>query len=74
MMLHDDIAKVLNRVSCLEGVVSTRSDDEIAIMGGHFDDYLLVGYFAQLLERGEMRITIDPPERWDYVAKLVKGK
>lgn len=73
-MLHDDVARALHRVSHLEGVCTERDLDEIAIVGRHMDDYILVEYLAQLLDRGEMRIIVDPPERLDYIAKLTEGK
>lgn len=69
--INNELSKALLRVGCLEGVVSEHGEDEIAVRGGHFDDYLLVTYLGQLLERGEMEIKVSP-SRIDYLLKLLK--
>ena len=43
----------------------------MAIRGGHMNDYLLVVYLGQLLERGEMEIKVCP-DRIEYLLKLLK--
>lgn len=69
---NKELAKVLIRAGCLEGVECSRNiEDEIAIVGGHLDDYLLVTYLGQLIERGEMEIKMEP-NRIDYAYKLLK--
>ena len=69
--INKKLSEALLRVGTLEGVVSERGEDEIAVRGGHFDDYLLVAYLGQLLERGEMEIKVTP-SRIDYLLKLLK--
>ena len=69
--INQKLSQALLRVGTLEGVVSEHGEDEIAVRGGHFDDYLLVTYLGQLLERGEMEIKIEP-SRMDYLLKLLK--
>jgi len=64
------LSQALLQVGCLEGVVSEDEEDDIAIRGGHLDDYLLVTYLGQLLERGEMEVKISPI-RFDYICKLL---
>ena len=69
--INEKLSKVLMRAGCLEGVVSQHGEDEIAISGGHLNDYLLVAYLGQLLERGEMEIKVTP-SRIEYMIKLLK--
>lgn len=69
--INKKLSEVLMRAGCLEGVVSERGEDEIAVRGGHFDDYLLVTYLGQLLERGEMEIKV-VPDRIEYLLKLLR--
>lgn len=69
--INKKLSEALLRAGTLEGVVSERGEDEIAVRGGHFDDYLLVAYLGQLLERGEMEIKVTP-SRIDYLLKLLK--
>ena len=69
--INQKLSQALLRVGSLEGVVSEHGEDEIAVRGGHFDDYLLVTYLGQLLERGEMEIKV-VPSRIDYLLKLLK--
>lgn len=69
--INKKLSEALLRAGTLEGVVSERGEDEIAVRGGHFDDYLLVTYLGQLLERGEMEIKVSP-SRMNYLLKLLK--
>lgn len=69
--INQKLSQALLRVGNLEGVVSEHGEDEIAVCGGHLDDYLLVTYLGQLIERGEMEIKIEP-SRMDYLLKLLK--
>lgn len=68
-----EIGKMLQRAGGLEGVVCVRGEDEIGIKAGHLNDYLLTEYIGQLLERGEMKITV-APSRLDYIIKLIGEK
>lgn len=47
--INKNLSESLLRVGSLEGVVSEHMEDEIAIRGGHLNDYLLVTYLGQLL-------------------------
>ena len=69
--INKKLSEALLRAGTLEGVVSEHGEDEIAVRGGHFDDYLLVTYLGQLLERGEMEIKVTP-SRMNYMLKLLK--
>lgn len=69
--INKNLSEALIRAGCLEGVVSEHGEDEIAIRGGHLNDYLLVTYLGQLIERGEMEIKVTP-SRMDYLLKLLK--
>jgi hypothetical protein len=69
--INKKLSDVLLRAGTLEGVVSEHGEDEIAIRGGHLDDYLLIVYLGQLLERGEMEIKV-VPDRMEYLLKLLK--
>lgn len=64
------LSQALQRVGCLEGVVSEHKEDDIATRGEHTDDYLIVTYLGQLLEQGQMQITI-APEKLDYLYRLL---
>ena len=69
--INKKLSEALMRAGCLEGVVSEQGEDDIAIRGGHLDDYLLIVYLGQLIERGEMEIKV-APSRIDYLLKLLK--
>ncbi len=69
--INKELSEALMRAGCLEGVVSEHGEDEIGISGGHLNDYLLVVYLGQLLERGELELKI-VPSRMDYLLKLLK--
>lgn len=62
------LADAFFRISELNGIVSI--DGEIGIQAGHFDDYLLAFYLAQLIERDEIEIKIKP-DRISYLLKLL---
>lgn len=66
---RDKLSKALKRVGQLEGV-SAHGEDDLAIKGGHFDDYLLVYYLGQLVERGEIELLIQE-DRKAYFNKLL---
>lgn len=67
---RDKLSKALKRVGQLEGVSPVRGEDDLAIKGGHFDDYLLVYYLGQLVERGEIDLLIKD-DRKEYFNKLL---
>jgi hypothetical protein len=69
--INQKLSKALLRAGSLEGVVSEHGEDEIAVCGGNLNDYLLVAYLGQLLERGEMEIKV-VPDRMEYLLKLLK--
>lgn len=66
--IEKELANAFVRISDLDGIVVI--DDEIGIRAGHFNDYLLAGYLAQLIERDEIEIKIKP-ERIPYLRKLL---
>jgi len=68
-----EIGNILQDVSCLNGVIAVRGEDEIGIKGGHMDDYILVGYLGQLISRGELKMEI-MPERKEYITKLLESR
>ena len=70
MNIETEIAKALMRVSGCKGVVSYIGDDEVYIKSGHVNDYLLMMYIGQLIERGEMKIEVNP-DRINYMKKLL---
>lgn len=54
---NKEIAEVFDRVSSLEGVESCHGED-VAIHGGHYDDYLLVGLLSRLINEDVVNIVI----------------
>lgn len=66
------IANALKRVGQLEGVTPL-NDKDLAVLQGHFDDYLLVYYMGQLITRGDLEILIKP-ECKAYFDTLIVGK
>ena len=57
MNYNKQIADVFDRVFHLEGVESYHGED-VAIRGGHYDDYLLVGLLSRLINEGAIDIVI----------------
>ena len=51
------IAEVFDRVSNLEGIKSYHGED-VAIHGGHLDNYLLAGLLSRLINEGDVDIVI----------------
>lgn len=75
MDYNKEIAEVFDRVSILDGV--SGYGDGVAIHGGHYDDYLLVGLLSRLINEGDIDIVIkdDISERnLDYLQRLLHVK
>lgn len=53
----EKIAEVFDRVSNLEGIKSYHGED-VAIHGGHLDNYLLAGLLSRLINEGDVDIVI----------------
>lgn len=73
MNYNQEIAKVFERVSYLKGVESYHGDD-VAICGGHCNDYLLVGLLSKLINENVVDIVIRDTisERdLDYLQRLL---
>lgn len=70
--MREILSKALKRVGQLEGVrpAHGKEDDDLAIKAGHFNDYLLVYYLGQLIERGELELLIQE-DRKEYLYKLL---
>lgn len=51
------IAEVFDRASNLEGIKSYHGED-VAIHGGHLDNYLLAGLLSRLINEGDVDIVI----------------
>ena len=82
MNYNKEIAEVFDRVSNLDGIESYLGED-VAIRGGHYDDYLLVGFLSRLINEGSIDIIIkesmsetnrDYLERLLYSGSVVKTK
>ena len=72
----EKIAEVFDRVSDLEGVESYHGED-VAIHGGHLDDYLLVGLLSRLIDEGDANIVIKDTiseRNLDYLQRLLHIK
>ena len=73
---NKEIAKAFDRVSSLEGVESFHGED-VAIHGGHYDDYLLVGLLSRLINEGVVNIEIKEnisDGNLDYLQRLLHVK
>lgn len=66
---EEKLSEALMRVAELDGVYP--ENEEIGIRGKYVNDYLLVFYFAQLLQSGDMEIKIRP-DKIPYLRKLLK--
>ena len=76
MNYNKEIAKAFDRVSSLEGVESYHGE-EVAIHGGHLDDYLLVGLLSRLINEGDVNIVIKntiSESNLDYLERLLHVK
>lgn len=73
---NKEIAEVFDRVSSLEGVESCHGED-VAIHGGHYDDYLLVGLLSRLINEDVVNIVIKDTiseRNLDYLQRLLHVK
>lgn len=71
-----EIVEVLDRVSQLKGVESYHGED-VAIRGGHYDDYLLVGLLSRLINEGVIDIVFKDTiseRNLDYLQRLLHVK
>lgn len=76
MNYNKQIAEVFERVFHLEGVESYHGE-EVAIRGGHCDDYLLVGLLNRLINEGAIDIVIKDnisEGNLDYLQRLLHVK
>lgn len=72
----EKIAEVFDRVSNLEGIESYHGED-VAIHGGHLDNYLLVGLLSRLINEGDVDIEIKDTiseRNLDYLQRLLHVK
>lgn len=73
---NKEIAEVLDRVCNLKGVESYHGED-VAIRGGHYDDYLLVGLLSRLINEDVVDIVIKDnisERNLDYLQRLLHLK
>ena len=73
---NKEIAEVFDRVCNLEGVEGYYGEN-IAIRGGYYDDYLLVGLLSRLINEGIMDIVIKDnisERNLDYLQRLLHVK
>lgn len=68
--IYKNLSEALLRAGSLEGVKPYHDEDSVCIQAGHLDDYLLVVYLGQLIERGDMEVKI-VPDRIGYLMKLL---
>lgn len=68
------LADALLRVGSCEGITSSHNGDEdIAIKGGHFDDYILMTFLGLKMKENKCEFKISPSEI-DYLCKLLHIK
>ena len=73
---NKEIAEALDRVCNLKGVESYHGED-VAIRGGHYDDYLLVGLLSRLINEDVVDIVIKDnisERNLDYLQRLLHLK
>lgn len=73
MNYNKEIAEVFDRVFNLNGVESYHEED-VAIRGRHYDDYLLVGLLSRLINEGSVDIIIKESiseTNRDYLKRLL---
>ena len=76
MNYNKEIAEAFDKVSFLEGVESYHGED-VALRGGHCDDYLLVGLLSRLINEGIIDIVIKDTiseRNLDYLQRLLHVK
>lgn len=78
-MNKNNIAKVLNNVSLLKGVVCIKDfDHELGYRGRYIDDYLAVAVLGELIEKGIIELKFNKPQndkdkkRVEYLERLLK--
>ena len=78
-MEYKKIAKVLKKVSQLEGIVCiTDFNHELGYKGKNIDNYLAVSVLAELIEKNIIELKFNEPkndkekERIKYLKKLLK--
>ena len=69
MDIEKKLSEALMRVAELDGIYP--ENEEIGVRGKYVNDYLLVFYFSQLLQSGDMEIKIRP-SKIPYLMKLLK--
>lgn len=73
---NKEVAEVFDRVSSLEGVESYHGE-AVAIRGGYYDDYLLVGLLSRLINEDVIDIVIKDTiseRNLDYLQRLLHVK
>ena len=66
--LEQKLSESLMRIAELRGIYP--ENEEIGIRGKYVNDYLLVFYFAELIQDGDMEIKIRP-SKIPYLRKLL---
>ena len=77
--MNKKIAKVLNKVSQLEGIVCIADlNHELGYKGRYIDDYLAVSVLAELIDKNIIELKFNEPknnkdkERVKYLKKLLR--
>ena len=76
MDYNKEISEVFDRVFHLDGVESYQGED-VTILSGHVDDYLLVGLLSRLINEGAVDIIIKDnisETNLDYLQRLLHIK